>query len=601
MGLGAPAVRGLRARRRRSPGTRLLRGALGADARVEHRRRLETPVVSALRSALTLAVVLVAAHLFGRIRGAVVDCSRAPVAEVSPALRERLARLDSDLLLSYPASSEGSMPPELRGVAEQVVRLLRSIEAAAGGAGGRVRVQILDPGADASLPTYLAGIGLAPFGSRSLALDAEVETSVWSSLRIAYGAHGSASVRAVTPEVLAGLQPLILAHLDLLEKPRRARVALSAPEEYRSLRKALRARAELLECDFDATAKIPEDADLFLWIDPTEAGPRQVAALRAALGRGSSVVVAGSELRAAFVGANPKPGSSPAVRFERTRSPPALYRELGLAPVEGIAVDVASKGSPALLRSTGADQDFRGLGAQPNGTLLFAAPTAIEPDAARLAELGLELTTLASSATTTRARPWREAAVPEADLRDTSAAVRAPRRPPPRSDCSSPSMSCRARSPPIGRATDGTISAPRRARSSLGAFRGKRPFGSTSSCRRKRNGRTNCVRAFACSVMCCEDSPLPRRGSRSAASPPRTWPLWRATACCLSNRPALRDDSSPPSSAGRTTEWRLSPSRSPRRSTTPSSALPRRSSACPERRSLASPSSRARPGSRPPR
>ncbi|HKC24366.1 MAG TPA: Gldg family protein, partial [Thermoanaerobaculia bacterium] len=385
--------------------------------------------MSALRSALTLAVVLVAAHLFGRIRGAVVDCSRAPVAEVSPALRERLARLDSDLLLSYAASSEASMPRELRGVAEQVVRLLRSIEAAAGGAGGRVRVQILDPGADASLPTYLAGIGLAPFRSRSLALDAEVETSVWSSLRIAYGAHGSASVRAVTPEVLAGLQPLILAHLDLLEKPRRARVALSAPEEYRSLRKALRARAELLECDFDATAKIPEDADLFLWIDPTEAGPRQVAALRAALGRGSSVVVAGSELRAAFVGANPKPGSSPAVRFERTRFPPALYRELGLAPVEGIAVDVASKGSPALLRSTGADQDFRGLGAQPNGTLLFAAPTAIEPDAARLAELGLELTTLASSATTTRARPWREAAVPEADLRDTSAAVRAPRLP----------------------------------------------------------------------------------------------------------------------------------------------------------------------------
>jgi len=133
------------------------------------------------------------------------------------------------LLLSYAASSEASMPRELRGVAEQVVRLLRSIETAAGGAGGRVRVQILDPGSDASLPTYLAGIGLAPFRSRSLALDAEVETSVWSSLRIAYGAHGSASVRAVTPGVLAGLQPLILAHLDSLERPRRPRVALSAP------------------------------------------------------------------------------------------------------------------------------------------------------------------------------------------------------------------------------------------------------------------------------------------------------------------------------------------------------------------------------------
>src|SRR5258706_1583041 len=166
MGLGAPAVRGLRARRRRSPGTRLLRGALGADARVEHRRRLETPVVSALRSAVTLAVVLVAAHLFGRIRGAVVDCSRAPVAEVSPALRERLARLDSDLLLSYAASSEASMPRELRGVAEQVVRLLRSIEAAAGGAGGGVRGQPPRPSAGPSPPTHPPGVGPPPLPSR---------------------------------------------------------------------------------------------------------------------------------------------------------------------------------------------------------------------------------------------------------------------------------------------------------------------------------------------------------------------------------------------------------------------------------------------------
>lgn len=372
------------------------------------------------RGALALAALLAGAHVLGRLRFAAVDLSRAPVAEVSPALSARLGRLDSDLLLTYAVSPEASMPRELRGVAGEVVRLLRSIEAAAP---GRVSVQILDPAADPSLPPYLAGLGLAPFRSRSLAYDAEVESSVWSSLRIAYGAHGSARIPAVTPEILAGLQPLIAAHLDLLESPRRPRVALAAPAEYRSLRKALRARAELIECEFDSTALVPEDADLLFWIDPTEAGPRHVAALRGLLGRGGSAVVAGSELRASFTGA------PAAVRFERTRFPAALYGELGLVPVEGIAVDCASKGSPALLRSIGSDQDFRGLGSQPNGTLLFAAPTAVLPDAARLAELRLSMSALASSATATRVRTWTEAPVAEADLRDAAAAARAPRLP----------------------------------------------------------------------------------------------------------------------------------------------------------------------------
>jgi hypothetical protein len=375
-------------------------------------------VLAAVLAALACAALLAAARDLDRLPATSLDLSRAPLARLAPAWKERLARLDSDLLLTYAASPEASMPRELRGVAAQVTGLLRSIERAAP---DRVRVQVLDPESDPALPGYLAGVGLAPFRSRALLFDAPVERSVWSGLRIAYGPHGSAAIRSVTPEVLDGLQPLILAHLELLESPRRPRVAVAAPESFRALRRGLRARAEVIECDFETGAEVPADADLLFWIEPRAAGPRHAAALRALLARGGSAVVAGSELAAEL--------SPHAVTFARTPFPTGLYRELGLAPVEGIAFDAASKGPAALLRSIGTQQDFRALGRPPNGTLLFAAPTAFEPDPERLAELGLSMTALASAPETTRIRPWTPDPVLEEALRDPGDAARAPRLP----------------------------------------------------------------------------------------------------------------------------------------------------------------------------
>ncbi len=378
--------------------------------------------LSALVGALSMAAVLASARVLQRVPRSSLDLSRTPVSEVGGALRERLARLDSDLLLTYAASPEASMPSELRGVAVEVVSLLRSIEEAGG---GRVRIQIVDPTSDPDLPGYLAGIGLAPFRARSLEIDSAVERSVWSSLRIAYGAHGAAAIRAVTPAVSRGLQALLVAHLDRLESPRRPRVALSAPPAFGALRRALRSRAELLECDFDKVPRIPEEADLFWWIDPESARAEHQAALRDFLERGRSAVVAGSALRAEFV----RTGTAPAVRFARTPFPSEWLREFGLAPVEGIALEAGGQKASPLLRSIGSDQDFRALAGQPNGSLLFAAPTAFEPDGARLTDLGLSMSALASSSGITRVRPWQAEPILEADLAEAGAGARAPRLP----------------------------------------------------------------------------------------------------------------------------------------------------------------------------
>lgn len=336
------------------------------------------------------AAVLAFAHLLARLPRTSFDLTRAPSAEVTPALLERLARLDSDLLFTYAGSPDGTLPSELRGVPGEVEKLLRAIEAAGA---GRVRVQIVDPGADAGVASYLAAVGLAPFRARALEVDLEVEREVWSALRIAYGPRGSAVIRSVTPEILPDLQALILSHLDLLERPRLPRVALAAPLAFNHLRRELRTRGELLECDFEIDAGIPEEADLFLWIDPGTCEPAHFAALRTLLDRGGSIVIAG-------------------------RVPPELPRAFGLAIVDAVLEEEGPDGPTPLVRSIGSDQDFRPLAggrSGPDGTLLFAAPTAFVPAAGRLRELGLELFPLAS----TSAEAWIRS-------EGSSAAVRAP-------------------------------------------------------------------------------------------------------------------------------------------------------------------------------
>lgn len=315
-------------------------------------RRLATAI-------LAVAAVLAIAHVLARL-------PHAPPA-LSPALSDRLARLDSELLLTYAASPTATLPSELRGVPREVEELLRAIEAAGA---GRVSVQIVDPTEDAGVAGYLGAVGLAPFRARALEVDVAVEREVWSALRIAYGPHGSAVIRAVTPAVLPDLQALIASHLELLERPRPPRIALAAPLDFNHLRRELRTRGELLECDFEIDARIPEEADLLLWIDPVARDESHVDALRALLRRGGSVVIAG-------------------------RLPPELPRAFGLASVHA--------GLGSLARSKGQDQDFRPLaGARsgPNGTLLFTDPTTLVPASGRLRELGFDLFPLASSSRT---------------------------------------------------------------------------------------------------------------------------------------------------------------------------------------------------------
>lgn len=385
--------------------------------------------------ALALTVALVSVRVAWRYRGASVELRRQKVSELTPAMKERIARLDADVLITWYGSAKERMPADYRHIEASLGDLLRALQA---DSKGRIQAQIVDPGSDPSLSGYLASLGVSPFRARRVERDGYVEESLWSCLRIVYGAHGAAVIPALRPSELPHAQALIAAHLDQLEKPRRPRIGVAAPHSFVALRRELASRADVYDSDFDASASIRDDVDLLFWIDPTQATGAHVAALQAFLEHGKSAVIAGSDWQAELE----SKGGAPAVRFSKTGFPAeALFSEFGLRLVPGLVLDARAEGaSPMekgargllathLVSAIGEEQDFRSLSGQPNGSLLFAVPTPFEPDAPRLTELDLSATVLATSSESTWSREFVNEPLPLADLQTPEAGQRLSREP----------------------------------------------------------------------------------------------------------------------------------------------------------------------------
>jgi hypothetical protein len=297
------------------------------------------------------------------------------------ALAARLAALDEDVRATWFASAPERWQGEYRHLEPALRELFEQLERAAP---GRVRCSRVDPTSDPALAAHAAALGLAPFRARTLERDGWREETLWSTLRVVVGARGVLRVDGLAPEKLPFLAQILGAQLDQLLAPRKPRVLLESPLALAALERELAQLSDPLRGSFDRDGKLVEQPDLLFWIAPRELRPGQLAALRALLERGTSVVLA---------------GSGPACT--------ALLREFGLE---------ARAGEPGSVRSTGADQDFRRMAGQPNGTLLFRAPAGCVPDPARLEELGLDFHILAASsgpAHTTLAAlleprdPWR--------------------------------------------------------------------------------------------------------------------------------------------------------------------------------------------------
>lgn len=371
----------------------------------------------AVFAGLALVVAAAATRVAGQLeRGGAwrLELSSTPTATLSDATRDRLAALEEKVLVTYAVSDEAAMPSAFKRLERSVVDLLESMRRVAP---ERFDYLILDPETAPELADFAARRRLSPRRVRTVQGDAWTETEVWSSLSIAYGARPAAILHGIGPEHLERLQDTLVAQLDQLESPRRARFGLVAPAGFAQLESELADLGEVLRLEPVVGAPGPrggwlQDVDVLFWMQPGAIDPALVEDLELHLADGRSAVVAGGLLRArpdALVGLRTDDDGAlqPAIHFEEALGDlPALLAAHGLRPVRGLVCDARADAvvfeeapvpAPFLVRCIAPNQDFQSWQRLPNGTLLFTAPTPFELDEDVLAARGLQARVLATS------------------------------------------------------------------------------------------------------------------------------------------------------------------------------------------------------------
>lgn len=384
---------------------------------------------------LALLCVAFSVRLARYARGARVELGRAKLSRLTDATRRRLDTLQDRVFITYYVTARDRMPSHLRRVEREVTDLLDALKAA-----GNVEYQIVDPepekprtGKDerlvvGDLSKFASKRGAAPFRARSVERDAYSEQTVWSTLSIAYGPRPETLISGVGPEHLERLQALIVEHLDQMESPRRPRIAVAAPAGYDQLRAYLGQKADVVNVDLDGGGQVPPDADCLFWIDPKRGDDAKLAAVDELLRRGRTVLIAGSENAAetrrrddGTYALSVRPSGYPAdtiLSHFGVRATPGLVCD---ARDEGVAGTAGPDGklvtAPFVIRCIGADQDFRSWRNQPNGNLLFEAPTPLALDAESLQDRGWRAEVLATTSDKTWIQPVPAAPIPFGDLK----------------------------------------------------------------------------------------------------------------------------------------------------------------------------------------
>ena len=379
----------------------------------------------ALGLAASAAATVFAVRVVRHFHGARVEVGEFKTTQVEPATRARLASLKDKLFVTYFVSTRDDMPSHMRGLEHEVHNLLSAMKDASG---GMFDFAIVDPKTTPDLERYASNRRISPVRVRSVSRDSYSEKTVWSGISVAYSSYKPAVINGIEPATVPRLQSLIMGHLDQMEHPRRPVVAFATPsaassppglkatykEALAELRKRVegvdpndRARAtpgKVLEVDLNAGAPIPMEADLLIWVDPVTFTPSRLRELNLYLESGRSAVIAAGEQTIEYVtGA----AGTPAVAIKPTGYDAApLLAEFGLQPVRGLVLDgncadlLVGDGkvaAPFLLRCIGYNQDFRRMRGQPNGTLLFVAPTPMQLDSEKLAENGWTADLLATT------------------------------------------------------------------------------------------------------------------------------------------------------------------------------------------------------------
>jgi hypothetical protein len=364
--------------------------------------KLERRLSLWLSAALWLGLLLAGLRLSTRWPDWTLELGRRPWGEPSAAELALLERLPGPARLTHYVSAPEALPANLRKLPGEIERLLDKLEQASG---GRLTWRRFQADRDEEARRLAADRRVAPTRRRQVLRDGWSESEFYSALEIELLGGRSLVLGGLGPEQLPRLPSLVLQHLGELAAPRPPRIGLCAPAAgYSGLEALLRARGEVRrlepkELDPAALAGL----DLLLLLDPPALSEQLVEDLRRARERGQSQLF-GLQRRRATLG---EVEGELALQFLGTGVDPSLLlASLGLSaprwPLFDGRCENQQRGErvvdlPFLLRAIAPNQDFRALGSQPNGTLLFPTPMPILAVGSRLEELALEAAPLATS------------------------------------------------------------------------------------------------------------------------------------------------------------------------------------------------------------
>jgi hypothetical protein len=379
----------------------------------------------AAATGLLLVLVVASAVMATRVArvfpGAALELGRSRLTTAMPEMAARLAGLEDELFMTLYVSGRDALPSSMRRMERDVTTLLNTLSRASD---GRLDYQVVDPDASEELRRYATHRKVAPQRVRSVERDGFTERVVYCTLAIESGGHEPVLVEGLRPGHLPRLQALLLAHLEQMERPRRPVFALAAPAGYERLAEDLAARGELLRPDLDAGEPLPADADVLFWMEPSRADAARVRELELFLQSGRSVVVAGSRWRLS-AGEPAADGARPLSLRSAPDALGPLLSGFGLAEVPGLPCDrydwpppedPRAEPVPCVVRCIAPNQDFRTLVGQPNGHLVFGAPTSWRLDGEVLRARGLAAEVLATSSDDTWVVPPPDGRLARADL-----------------------------------------------------------------------------------------------------------------------------------------------------------------------------------------
>ena len=300
-------------------------------------------------------------------------------------LVDQIAAQDQALSAMVFLTAEDQQPPERRGMQASIAALLDALESAVP---GQVSFGIVDPTNDADMAAFGAKRGVASFVDVSSKGDQVDARELYASVLLDWGTHGTARLENLGPEDMPFLQGLLRERLKEMLAPKEPRILLLAPEvagspnsakdPYFELNEALTAIATVTRTDPEAADFDPDlllQSELVLWLDPGPHASDRLPAIERLIDSGRALVLAGSP-------------------FQETSGMRALAAGLGVRLSE---MALEPQADDAFVTSIAPDQDFRQLIGQPNGSLRFREPAALEFDPVVLARRATSARRLATT------------------------------------------------------------------------------------------------------------------------------------------------------------------------------------------------------------